>query len=120
MATVSRAWDERLGREVAVKLFRPDVADAQDLRRISSEIRMLAALNHPSLVTLYDASTGEAGEPAYLVLELVEGPNLAELLAEEDLQAEELARLLSQVAAALSYIGARGIVHRDVKPENIL
>ncbi|BDZ44164.1 serine/threonine-protein kinase [Naasia aerilata] len=120
MATVHRARDERLGRDVALKLFRPDVADAQDLRRISSEIRMLAALNHPSLVTLHDASTGEAGETAYLVLELVDGPNLAELLASRGLPPAELARLLAQVADALSYIGARGVVHRDVKPENIL
>lgn len=120
MATVSRARDERLGRDVAVKLFRPDVADAHDLRRISSEIRMLASLNHRSLVTLHDASTGQATEAAYLVLELVDGPNLAELLASRAVSAAELARLLAQVADALSYIAARGIVHRDVKPENIL
>jgi serine/threonine protein kinase len=120
MATVHRARDERLGRDVAVKLFRPDVADAQDLRRISSEIRMLAGLNHPSLVTLHDASTGEAGETAYLVLELIDGPTLAELLREQSVSPAELARLLAQVADALSYIGARGVVHRDVKPENVL
>lgn len=120
MATVHVARDSRLDRDVAVKLFRPDVADARDLRRVRSEMRMLAALNHPSLVTLHDASTGDAGEPAYLVLELIDGPNLAELLAEEDLPADELAALLAQVADALGYIALRGIVHRDIKPENIL
>src|SRR4051794_34716219 len=120
MATVHRAHDERLDRDVAVKLFRPDVADAHDLRRIRSEIRMLAALNHPSLVTLHDANTGETGDTAYLVLELVDGPNLAELLASRRVSAAEYTRLLSQVADALAYIAARGVVHRDVKPENIL
>ncbi|WP_210479000.1 serine/threonine-protein kinase [Naasia sp. SYSU D00948] len=120
MATVHRAHDERLGRDVAVKLFRPDVADARDLRRIRSEIRMLAGLNHPSLVTLHDAATGEAGEPAYLILELVDGPNLAELLRDRPVTAAEFTRLLSQVADALGYIGSRGVVHRDVKPENVL
>ncbi|MCU1438435.1 MAG: putative serine/threonine-protein kinase [Naasia sp.] len=120
MATVHLAHDDRLSRDVAIKLFRPDVADAQDLRRVRSETRMLAALSHGSLVTLHDASTGDAGEPAYLVLELVDGPNLAELLAEDELPAGELAALLAQVADALAYIAARGIVHRDIKPENIL
>ncbi|HEY8589296.1 MAG TPA: serine/threonine-protein kinase [Naasia sp.] len=120
MATVHLAHDSRLDRDVAIKLFRPDVADARDLRRVRSETRMLAALNHSSLVTLHDASTGDTGEPAYLVLELVDGPNLAELLAEEDLAADELAALLAQVADALGYIAARGIVHRDIKPENVL
>jgi hypothetical protein len=117
---VHRAHDERLDRDVAVKLFRPDVADARDLRRIRSEMRMLAALNHPSLVTLHDANTGESGDTAYLVLELVDGPNLAELLASRRVSAMEYTRLLSQVADALAYIAARGIVHRDVKPENVL
>jgi tRNA A-37 threonylcarbamoyl transferase component Bud32 len=120
MATVYRAHDERLSRDVALKLFRPDIADAQDLRRIRSEIRMLAGLNHASLVTLHDASEGGTGEAAYLVLELVDGPTLADLFADGALSPVDVSALLEQVADALGYIASRGVVHRDIKPENIL
>jgi len=120
MADVHRAWDERLHREIAVKLFRPEVAEARDLRRVRSEIRTLASLNHPALVTLHDAADGDDGSPAYLVLELVDGSNLASLLREDAVSADEVVALITEVAAALAYIHARGIVHRDVKPENIL
>ena len=116
---VYRARDERLDRDVAVKVFRPDVADAEALDRIRGEIRLLARLSHPTLVTLFDASTGEADEPAYLVLELVEGPTLRELYR-DGLAPDEVAALGADVADALAYVAARGIVHRDVKPENVL
>ncbi len=72
MAVVHRATDLQLGREVAIKLFRSDVAVAADPRRIDAEIRMLASVNHPSLVTLHDAFPGSDEAPPYLVMELVE------------------------------------------------
>lgn len=120
MADVYRAYDERLGREVALKLFRPDVAEARDMRRVRSEIRTLAALNHRSLVTLHDAADGDDGSPAFLVLELVEGQDLAALIRSDQLHPAEVIDLVDDIARALAYIHARGIVHRDIKPENIL
>jgi serine/threonine protein kinase len=118
MAVVYRATDLQLGREVAVKLFRSDVEVAADPRRIQAEIRMLASVNHPSLVTLHDASPGTDGEPAYLVMELVEGDDLGHLLPV--LSPDELASAGAQVAAALAHVHEKGIVHRDVKPANVL
>ncbi|WP_210508706.1 serine/threonine-protein kinase [Naasia sp. SYSU D00057] len=118
MAVVHRATDLQLGREVAVKLFRSDVAVATDPRRIQAEIRMLASVNHPNLVTLHDASPGSADEPAYLVMELVDGDHLGRLLPE--LSPHELATIGAQLAAALAHVHESGIVHRDVKPANVL
>ncbi|WP_210478995.1 serine/threonine-protein kinase [Naasia sp. SYSU D00948] len=118
MALVHRATDLQLGREVAVKLFRSDVAVAVDPRRIQAEIRMLASVNHPGLVVLHDASAGDDTEPPFLVMELVEGEDLGRLLPV--LSPAELASVAAQVAAALAHVHERGIMHRDVKPANIL
>ncbi len=120
MAEVYRATDERLGREVAVKLFRPGVAAVEDLRRVRSEIRTLATLAHPGLVTLHDAADGDDGTPAYLVLELVRGSDLGALIRTGALSSAESVALVREVASTLAYIHARGIVHRDIKPENVL
>jgi tRNA A-37 threonylcarbamoyl transferase component Bud32 len=118
MAVVHRATDLVLGREVAVKLFRSDVAVAADPQRIRSEIRILASVNHPALVTLHDASAGGPGEPAYLVMELVDGQDLGHLLP--GFPARDLLTVASQVAGGLAHIHEQGIVHRDVKPANVL
>ncbi|MET0590923.1 MAG: serine/threonine-protein kinase [Naasia sp.] len=120
MAEVYRATDQRLGREVAVKLFRPGVAAVEDLRRVRSEIRTLAALAHRGLVTLHDAADGDDGTPAYLVLELVRGSDLGALIRTRALTAAESIALVGEIAEALAYIHSRGIVHRDIKPENVL
>ncbi len=118
MAQVWRAVDLRLGRAVAVKLLRDPAPDPEDRARFAAEARTLAALSHPHLVTVLDAGT--EGDQPFLVLELVDGPTLGQRLRTEDLSPDEVARIGAEVAAALAHIHAAGIVHRDVKPANIL
>lgn len=113
MADVHRATDVRLRRAVAVKLFRAET------QRSSSEARLLAALSHPGLVTVYDAAP-EHDRP-YLVMQLVEGPTLRRRLdLDGALAPGEAARLGARLADALAYVHAHGIIHRDMKPANVL
>jgi eukaryotic-like serine/threonine-protein kinase len=122
MADVFRAHDDQLDRDVAVKVFRTPVdepGNATAVERREIELRALAQLSHPNLITLYDANIAGA-QPAFLVTELVIGPNLADRLNDGPLP-EDLARTVGeQIADALAYVHARGMVHRDVKPANIL
>jgi serine/threonine protein kinase len=118
VAEVYRAVDERLDRGVAVKLFRGDVAD--QLHRHEDEMRTLARLNHPSLVTVFDAGTDELTEQPYLVMELVEGSTLSDQLRLGPLTPSRTAEIGSEVADALAYVHGQGLVHRDVKPANVL
>ena len=123
MATVYRARDESLGRTVALKVFRSELADADDVRRQRDEVQLLASLNAPGLVTLFDAvaegGVGDHGR-AFLVLEYVDGVDLRTTLLDGLPDESLVARIGSDVAGALSYIHSRGVVHRDVKPGNIL
>lgn len=119
MARVYRARDEILGRDVAVKLFSIDPTDHIASQRRSAEALALAALDHPSLVTLYDAHIG-ATDHAFLVMELVAGPTLRERMDQGPLDGPEMAGWLSQIAAGLAAVHAAGIVHRDIKPANVL
>jgi len=116
MGVVYRARDEILGRTVAVKVFRESTAEAA---RSSSETRLLAALNHSSLVTLYDAQTSP-DHPNYLVMEYVEGPTLRQRLAEAPLDPSDVAMMARDLAEALHVVHRAGIVHRDIKPSNVL
>jgi eukaryotic-like serine/threonine-protein kinase len=120
MADVFRARDELLHRDVAVKVF----ATGQEVqRRADREMRTLASLRHVNLITVLDAgvdTTDSARAVPYLVMELINGPTLAQQIANGPLDPAEVADLGVQIATALSYVHDRDIVHRDIKPANIL
>ncbi|MGH2922612.1 MAG: serine/threonine-protein kinase, partial [Solirubrobacterales bacterium] len=117
MATVFLAEDERLGRRVAVKRLHTDAPKAS-LRRFRNEARLGAALNHPNFVAVYD--TAVADEGALIAMEYVDGTSLAELASGRRMRPKRALPILRQVAAALDHAHAQGVVHRDVKPGNIL
>lgn len=122
MADVVHAHDHVLGRSVAVKIFRHD-EPPDTARRIDAEIRTLASLSHPGLVTLYDAGTAldPSGVPVpYLVMELVDGPTLSAYRRSRTMDTAHVARIGYELAEALAYIHGQGVVHRDIKPANIL
>ena len=118
MADVYRAHDRVLSRHVAVKLMRDTAGSEQDRARFAGEARTLARLNHPGLVTILDAATTD--EQPYLVMELVNGPSLADCCAGVALEPDRVAAIGAQLADALAYAHATGIVHRDIKPGNVL
>ncbi|MGB0036493.1 MAG: protein kinase [Candidatus Acidiferrales bacterium] len=119
MGVVYRARDELLKRDVALKLLREDVVAQADRRRhILSEARAASALNHPGITTIYDV--GEATGRLFIVMELVEGETLRRRLASGPLEARALARIGAQVAEALEAAHSRGVIHGDIKPENIV
>ena len=123
MASVYTAKDLFLGRDVALKLFAPQSADPDELRRQEAEIKLLATLNHPSLVTLFDAGTDTRipDEPRpFLTMELVDGQDLRTRIRHSPLLLDELAVIGAGIADALAYVHGLGIVHRDIKPANIL
>lgn len=124
MATVHRAHDEVLGRDVALKTFRAHAPDPRHDDRRRGEMQVLARLNHPSLVRLYDAGTDTqddgTSQVSYLVMEFVDGTDLRQRLATGALTSDDARLLALDLAGALAYLHALGIVHRDIKPANIL
>ena len=118
MGEVYRATDTNLGRDVAIKVLPAAfAADADRLARFGREARTLAALNHPNVGAIYGLETS-AGIHA-LVMELVEGPTLADRIADDTVPMADALAIASQIAEALSAAHEQGIVHRDLKPANI-
>jgi len=119
MGQVFRALDERLGREVAIKILPPTLAADEDrLRRFEQEARAAGMLNHPNIMAIYDVGTHE-GSP-YVVSELLAGQTLRELLDESPLTPRKAVDLAIQMSRGLDAAHAKGIVHRDLKPENLM
>ncbi len=120
MASVYLAWDQRLEREVAVKILLPQLStDPQIRTRFLNEARLLARLNHPHLVTVYDV--GEEQGFLYLVMEYVEGEPLSRIIAQEaPMPLEEALYLMVQACAGVGYVHRAGLVHGDLKPANLL
>lgn len=118
-ATVYEAFDLRLRRAVAIKVFRNDGdIDPDSARRFVDEAHLLAGLRHPGLVEIYDFGRTPAGP--YLVLELIPGLTLQRRYAVEPLSPQEAARMGAALAHTLAYVHASGVVHRDMKPSNVL
>jgi len=128
MSVVHRGFDRRTGRDVAVKVFQRGVDLFHEDLRYRREILLLSGLNDPGLVTVFDADLGEAAEgeanepdaTPYLVTELVDGQTLSQRIRQSTLTEAEAARLGAALCRTLGYVHDHGIVHRDVKPANIL
>jgi serine/threonine protein kinase len=118
MGEVYRARDSKLNRDVAVKILLPDVANDPDrLARFSREAQVLASLNHPNIAHIHGLE--EAGGVTALVLELVEGEDLAQRIVRGPIPLDEALRIAKQIAEALEAAHEQGIIHRDLKPANI-
>jgi serine/threonine protein kinase len=119
MGEVYRARDDRLGREVAIKVLPAALAsDPERLKRFEKEARSASALNHPNIVTVYDMGTSDG--VSWIAMELVSGETLRSVLAGGTLPLKKLLGIATQVAEGLAKAHAAGIVHRDLKPENVM
>ncbi|MGZ5493977.1 MAG: protein kinase domain-containing protein, partial [Thermoanaerobaculia bacterium] len=119
MGEVYRARDEKLSRDVALKVLSGDLASSADhLRRFQQEAHAASATNHPNIITIYDI--GRFDETAYIAMELVDGQDLRTMQAGERLPLKTILRIAVKVADGLAAAHERGIVHRDLKPENVM
>ncbi|MEX2412243.1 MAG: serine/threonine-protein kinase, partial [Thermoleophilaceae bacterium] len=117
MARVHLAEDERLGRRVAIKQLHAESPD-EAVARFGREAKLGASLNHPNLVSIYDIESD--GESVLIVMEYVEGETLQQAIGRGPLEAQRVTWVVGDVAAGLDHAHGHGVVHRDVKPANIL
>ncbi len=120
MATVYRARQASINRDVAIKVIKPDLIESEEFKvRFTREAQVIATMSHPHILKVFDY--GQHGDLVYLVMELLSGGSLADLLRSGGkLSLNETTRLLDQIAGALDYAHRRAIVHRDLKPQNVL
>ena len=119
MGEVYRARDTRLGRDVAIKVLPEHLSTSpEDRARFKREAKTISFLNHPHICVLHDV--GQEGDTDFLVMELVEGETLAQRLVRGPLQAAEVLRLGAQIADALDRAHRAGVIHRDLKPGNVM
>lgn len=119
VATIYKAYQPKLDRYVAIKILSPQVVGEEEfLERFSQEARAVAQLDHPNIVPVYDFD--RLGDTVYLVMKYVEGGTLKEMLVGKSPSLQLTVELVSQVGLALGYAHKRGVIHRDVKPSNIL
>src|SRR5271156_6791085 len=118
MGEVYRARDAKLGRNVALKVLPEAFArDAERMARFQREAKVLASLNHPNIASIYGLE--DSGATHALVMELVEGPTLADRIRSGPIPIDEVLRIARQMCEAVEYAHERGIVHRDLKPANV-
>jgi len=118
MGEVYRAHDSKLARDVAIKVLPEAFArDAEGMSRFQREAKVLASLSHPNIATIYGLE--DSGSTRALVMELVEGPTLADRIKAGPIPVDEAVRIARQIADALEYAHERGIIHRDLKPANV-
>ena len=118
MGVVYRAFDTRLERPVAIKVFADLAATPKALNRLLHEARSASALNHPHICTIHEV--GESGDLPFLVMEFIEGQPLSQLIPDGGLSSDAVMRYGAQVASALAHAHARGVVHRDLKCLNVI
>ncbi|PYT24138.1 MAG: hypothetical protein DMG57_29705 [Acidobacteria bacterium] len=118
MGEVYRARDTKLRRDVALKVLPDEFANgAERMMRFEREAQVLASLNHPNIATIYGLE--ESNNIRALIMELVEGPTLAEQIGERAMPLDEALPIAKQIAEGLEYAHERGVIHRDLKPANV-
>jgi len=122
MGIVYRAKSARPAREVALKVIRPGYATGQFLRRFEYEAQALALLKHPGIAQIYETGTADAGKgpQPYFAMELVDGPSLCEYARQQSLDLRARLELVARACDAIQHAHQRGVIHRDLKPINIL